>query len=255
MEQVQLIVNPISGKGHGVEVVPTIEGSLRRLGYKPSTFVTRWRGHAQDFVGSLDWRTSLILVVGGDGTLNEVINGQTEIPLVLFPMGTGNAIARDQGIQGHVDFLEGLLRNGVVEWIDLGDVRGTKFVGGAACGILGEIHRTFWEHREGPDSVVRCFAKAFKVLRRKRFPPFAVWCDGKLVTRTARIAVIGNTRTYAPRIHFTPLASPVDGVFDVCTFPEPSRLDLLRWLLGVLRERHLGYDGIHYVRGLSLIHI
>jgi diacylglycerol kinase (ATP) len=252
MRTVQLIVNPIAGKGHSVAVVPAIEACLRRLGYTPATFVTHKRGEAQTFAASLYLRTALILAIGGDGTLNEVINGQIHIPLALFPMGTGNAFARDQGILGQVDFLEGLLRNGVVQCFDLGQAGGKKFLNMAACGILGEIHRRFWEQRRGPDSLACCLTGAFSVLRRRRFPPVTVWCDGQLITRTARIVVIGNTRTYAAGIRFTPLASPVDGVFDVCTFPQPSRLDWLKWFVGVLRQRHPHYDGICYRRGRTI---
>jgi diacylglycerol kinase (ATP) len=252
MPTVQLIVNPIAGKGHSVAVVPAIEACLRRLGYTPATFVTHKRGEARTFAASLDRRTALIVAIGGDGTLNEVINGQLHIPLALFPMGTGNAFARDQGILGQVEFLEGLLRHGVVQCFDLGQAGGQKFLNMAAGGILGEIHRRFWEHRQGPDSLVRCLAGAFRVLWRRRFPPVTVWCDGQLLTRTARIVVIGNTRTYAAGIRFTPLASPVDGAFDVCTFPQPSRLDLLKWFVGLLRQRHPQYAGIGYTRGRTI---
>jgi diacylglycerol kinase (ATP) len=252
MQKVQLIVNPISGRGRGVSVVPRIEACLRGLGYNPSTFVTQSRGDARDCAASLDRRTSLILVVGGDGTLNEVINGQHEIPLALFPVGTGNAFAKDQGIQGRMDFLEALLREGVVECFDVGQAGGKKFLNMAASGILGEIHRSFWEHRNGPESLARCLVKTLKVLWRKPFPRLAVWCDGTLVTRTASIAVISNIRTYAPRISFTPLASPFDGFFDVCIFPEPSRLDLVRWFIGMLRGLHLQDDGIRHLRGRTM---
>jgi diacylglycerol kinase (ATP) len=252
MKRAQLIVNPISGRGRGLGVVPAIEARLLRLGYRAATCITRQRGDARDFVASLDWRTSLIVVVGGDGTLNEVINGQTKIPLALFPVGTGNAFAADQGILGNLDFLERLIQDGRVEWFALGDAGGKKFLNMASGGILGQIHRTFWEHRNGPDSVARSLARALRILWRRQFPPVSVWCDDTPVTRTARIVVVGNTRTYARHIRFTPLASPFDGSLDVCTFPVPSGLDYLRWLLAVLRGRHVNHDGVGYLRGRTI---
>lgn len=252
MKRVQLIVNPISGKGNGPAIAPAIEARLRRLGYEASTFVTQKRGDARNFAASLDGRTSLIVVVGGDGTLNEVINGQTRIPLAIFPVGTGNAFATDQGIRGTVDFLETLLRDGVVRRFDLGDAGGKKFLNMASCGILGQIHRTFWEGRNRPDSVLRCLARAFRVLWRRHFPPVALWCDNSPVTRTARIVVVGNTRTYAPGVSFTPLASPFDGSLDVCTLREPSALDYPRWSLAVLRQRPVEGDGVGYLRGRTI---
>lgn len=248
MPRAQLIVNPISGKGRGLRVMPHLEGLVRRLGYETSTFVTQRRDDARAFAASLDRRTSVMLVVGGDGTLNEVINGQTNIPLTVFPVGTANAFAADQGIRGTVEFLEELLKTGVIKRFDLGEAGGRKFINMASCGILGQIHRAFWEHREGPDSLVRCFARAFNILRRGQFSPVAMWCDETLLTRTAFLTVVGNTRTYAPWVSFTPLASPFDGVFDVCTFPAPSRLDFVRWFVGVLTRRHTSYKEVGYTR-------
>jgi diacylglycerol kinase (ATP) len=252
MERVQLIVNPIAGKGRGPRVAPVLAGRLRRLGYDASIFVTRRRGDASAFAASLDWRTSLIVIVGGDGTLNEVVNGQTKIPMTIFPIGTGNAFAADQGIRGTLDALEAVLRTGAVEWFDLGDAGGRKFVNMASGGILGQIHQAFWEDRRGPDGFVRCLLLAFKILRRRNFAPVSVWGDGALVTRSARIVVVGNTRTYSPGIRFTPLASPSDGLLDVVTFPEPAGVDYLRWFVGVLRGRHLSQDGIGYLRARAV---
>lgn len=252
MECVQLIVNPIAGKGRGLSIAPLIEGRLRRLGYATSTFVTQRRGDATAFAASLDWRTSLIVVLGGDGTLNEVLNGQTKIPMTIFPIGTGNAFAADQGIRGIVDAFDVLLRTGVVEWFDLGEAGGRKFINMASGGILGRIHHAFWEGRQGPDGFIRCLLMALKVLRTGAFAPVSVWCDGALVTDSARIVVIGNTRTYSPGIRFTPLASPSDGLLDVCAFPEARGLDYLRWFVGVLRGRHPSYAGIGYTRARTV---
>lgn len=52
---------------------------------------------------------------------------------------------------------------------------------------------------------------------------------------------------------FTPDASPFDGALDVCTLPAPSGLDLLRWLVGVLRGRRLHDPRIGYLRGRRVV--
>lgn len=252
MRPVQLIVNPIAGKGHGPGVVPSIEARLRRLGYEVATFVTRRRGDAREFAASLDRTTSLLLVVGGDGTLNEVVNGQVEIPLALFPAGTGNAFAADQGIGGTLDALEALVRDGAPRWFDLGHAGGRKFINMASCGILGQIHRAFWVGRRGPHSVVRCLLTAFGILRRRLFRPVTLSCDGRTVDRVAHIVVVGNTRTYAPRVSFTPDASPFDGALDVCTLPAPRGIDVVRWLVDVLRQRRLGDPRVGYLRARTV---
>ncbi|MBI2205107.1 MAG: diacylglycerol kinase family lipid kinase [Candidatus Rokubacteria bacterium] len=252
MRMVQLIVNPIAGRGHGAGVVPAIEARLRRLGCEVATFVTRRRGDAREFAASLERTTSLLLVVGGDGTLNEVVNGQVEIPLALFPVGTGNAFAADQGIGGTLDALEALVRDGVPRWFDLGAAGGRKFINMASCGILGQIHRAFWVGRRGPDSFVRCLLTAFGILRRGLFRPVTIRCDGRMVDRVAHIVVVGNTRTYSPGVSFTPEASPFDGALDVCTLPAPRAVDLVRWLVGVLRQQRLEDPRIGYLRARTV---
>lgn len=248
MRTAQLIVNPIAGRGRGAEVVPALEAALRRRGYTPTTFVTGRRGDARDLAASLDRGTTLIVVVGGDGTLNEVINGQLAIPLAVFPMGTANAFAADQGLRGMVEFFDALLGEGVFERFDVGEAGGKKFLNMASCGILGQIHRTFWEDRDGPDGAMRLAAKTLRVLRGRRFPPVTLWRDGSLITRTAGIVVVSNTRTYAPGVSFAPDASPFDGALDVTTLPPPSGLDFLRWGLGVLRGRRLEDPRVGYLR-------
>ncbi len=252
MSKVQLIVNPIAGRGRAARAVPAIVASLRQLGYEPVVSVTRRRGEAREAAAALDWRTALVVVVGGDGTLHEVVNGQSKVPVALLPAGTGNAFAWDQGLPRSAAGLEGLLRGGRIEWFDLGDAGGRRFLSMVGAGVLGEIHRAFWHDRKGPDRWLRCLGRAIQVWRRRQARPVAVWCDGELVARAAALVVVGNTRTYARGIRFTPRASPQDGLLDVCAIPEPAGLDTLRWFLALLRGRHLDDPRIVSARGRTV---
>lgn len=252
MRTAHLIVNPIAGRGRGAEVVPALGDVLRRRGYAPVTRLTRRRGEAREIAAALDRRSALIVVVGGDGTLNEVINGQLEIPLALFPTGTANAFAADQGLRGTVEFFDALLAGGVFARFDLGEAGGKRFLNMASCGLLGRIHRAFWEDRDGPDGALRLAVRTWRVLRRRPFPPVTLWLEGSPVTRTAGIVVVSNTRTYAPGVSFAPDASPFDGALDVTTLPAPSGLDYLRLGLGVLRGRRLADPRVGYLRARAV---
>ena len=252
MRRAQLIVNSISGRGHAGAVVPAIEARLRRLGYVVGTIFTPGRGEARDIAVHADWRTSLIVVVGGDGTLNEVVNGQPKAPLVVFPTGTANAFAADQGLERSVDFLEALVRDGVVQWLDAGDASGRRFVSMASCGILGQVQRAIGEDRDGPQTALRLASRALGVLWKRRFPPVTFSCDGVAVAAEGHVLVVGNTRTYAPGIVFTPDASPADGLLDAVILPAPRARDYLPWLRAVRRAARLRDPRIRYVRGHSI---
>ena len=252
MRRAQLIVNPASGRRHGAALAAAIESRLRRRGYAVATAFTPERGAAQAIAARTDWRTSLIVVVGGDGTLNEVVNGCPKAPLALAPAGTANAFARDQGLVASAEFLEALVTDGVIEWLDLGEASGRRFVNMASCGILGQVQRAIGELRGVRKSHLRLAAKALGVLRRRRFPPVAFSCDGAVVPAVGHALVVSNTRTYAPGITFTPEASPVDGLLDAVILPAPRGHEYLRWLLAVRRGERIRDPRIRYVRGRTI---
>jgi diacylglycerol kinase (ATP) len=104
--RVLLVFNPAACNGRAARMLPAVVQAFAARGVVAETFLTRHAGHAMEHLAScpLDGFNGLV-AVGGDGTLFEVVNGlyrrehPERIALGVIPLGTGNAFARDLGLQ------------------------------------------------------------------------------------------------------------------------------------------------------------
>ncbi|WP_100013281.1 diacylglycerol/lipid kinase family protein [Lentibacillus sediminis] len=107
---VVFIVNPSAGNGRAARIFTNIQKSSRYQDLYCRTFYTEYEGHAEKIAASLSrqpYELKAVIVVAGDGTLHEVMNGlgTQEIPLGFIPGGSGNDFARGCGLKGKPDVL------------------------------------------------------------------------------------------------------------------------------------------------------
>ena len=97
----KFIVNPSAGKGRGKRYIVPLQKALHSLAIPNSNiFITQYPGHATEIVNSKNFAESSIFCIGGDGTLNEIINGVKQgfnSPIGIIPVGSGNDFARAIG--------------------------------------------------------------------------------------------------------------------------------------------------------------
>ncbi|MCH9035088.1 MAG: acylglycerol kinase family protein, partial [Planctomycetes bacterium] len=95
--RIAAIINPVSGRRDMLPTVQRIGAEIRRAGGTLDIFTTERLGHATVLASNLHVETEALLVVGGDGTVCEVVNGLAEdpIPLAILRTGTENLLARE----------------------------------------------------------------------------------------------------------------------------------------------------------------
>lgn len=95
------ILNPIAGKGKGTKITPKIKEILKKLSIPPDNLkISQYPGHATELAKAHLIENSAIFCVGGDGSLNEIINGISygnSVSLGVIPIGSGNDFARAIG--------------------------------------------------------------------------------------------------------------------------------------------------------------
>lgn len=135
--KILFLVNPKSGKGKALSVFQNkVRPFIRNVsGWKSDDFSTQHKGHATEIIQNADLsRYAMIGVVGGDGTIHEALQGllnrkdwhdHTQIPLVPFPVGTGNALATSIGI-GSIDTALVAIAKGCSQDMDILSVRQNK---------------------------------------------------------------------------------------------------------------------------------
>ena len=123
------IVNKQAKSGSGLKIWNKINDYLKAAKVDFKVYNTMYKKHAMEIAGrisGLDMKDKHIVVVGGDGTINEVVNGISDyknVTLSVIPTGSGNDFARGLGLpKDPIEGLKNILNCGNEEWMDLGRV-------------------------------------------------------------------------------------------------------------------------------------
>ena len=249
-----IVANPISGLGFGRRNAPRLEAQLREHGYDAELIWTTKSDTGRATAAAADPdEVAAILCVGGDGTLNQVVNGlgDKRIPVTVFPTGTGNVLAKEYGIPYSVARVCDMIRRGKTELLDVGVIGDQRFVLFAGAGFDAAVAMALSESRTGRISMLNYVAPTIKALSTYRFPEMEVVVDGELAGR-ATCVLVSNIHSYGGPFEFVEDADPTDGQFDICLMRGRGRWDMLRYLWGGLRGRILEYEDITHVRGAQI---
>jgi diacylglycerol kinase (ATP) len=194
--------------------------------------------------------TDVVIACGGDGTLNEVVNGLDgrEIPLGVVPLGTANDFARQTGIPEDADHaMDVILRRKPVR-IDTASMNGRRFVnvstGGVGAEATAETPADF-KASLGPlaYAITAVRKLAGSEARRASFVSTGFALDTEFLA-----FAVGSARVTGGGTIMTPDASVTDGLLDLCVIEAMSRRDFARLAMSVKRGEHLGLPGVHYAQ-------
>src|SRR5512137_1895207 len=137
MTKYRIIANPISGHGNGAKVIPVIEQNLRALGVDFSLARTERAGHAIELARAAALEgVNVVVASGGDGTVNEVLNGLMvaraegkTAALGVIPAGRGNDFSYCKGIPEDIGAACKVLHADERRRVDIGLIRGGKVKG------------------------------------------------------------------------------------------------------------------------------
>jgi YegS/Rv2252/BmrU family lipid kinase len=196
----------------------------------------------------------IVVAAGGDGTINEVINGLGEAgtALGILPLGTANVFAKELGLPHDFGDAWQVIEAGKSRSIDL------------PCAEFAGKRRYFCQ-LAGVGFDARAVRAASWELKKKVGPLAYVWSGLKTLGEThapvevaprgvAGAAVfVGNGRYYGGKFRLFPQAKLDDGLLDVCVFEKLGYLDLLRYGPGVLCGTHMRLKGVHYFQTPELV--
>ncbi|MDQ3171184.1 MAG: diacylglycerol kinase family lipid kinase [Acidobacteriota bacterium] len=146
MPRARLIVNPSSGKDKGPGYLPVINQALRdRFGTMEIVMTTGARDGEEAAAQAVRDGCDRVFVAGGDGTLNEVVNGLMSegalgrVPIGLLPLGTGNDFARMLNLSEVPEAALASLAAGREVTADVGTLNGRAFINASGGGFIAEV--------------------------------------------------------------------------------------------------------------------
>lgn len=241
-----IIYNPASGrrKGRRQREIELARGELRGAGIQTELAATTCAGNAVDLARQAQGATDLVIVCGGDGTINEVANGLAlgRTPMAILPAGTANILAKELGVPWNVPAAARLIPHAHYRRIALGAIDYLAPEGGAAGDAPG-VRYFMCVAGAGPDgALVRSlphdvkhhtgqFAyslEGFRQLVLYRFPAFRV-DDGRGASQ-ARLLVIGRTKHYGGPFRITTEAGLFQDSFELMAANSRNPLRYVMWL-------------------------
>jgi diacylglycerol kinase (ATP) len=264
------IVNPVSGGGKTRKVWPQIAERMRQNGFRLHLHETSRVGDATDIARRIVAEgVREIVVVGGDGTLNEVVNGVLEedqvacadVVLSLIPCGTGRDFARTIGIRD-ADHAVDVLAGGEVAAVDIGSIEYSRsgeksrrfFVNVADVGLGAET--AAWMNRSSKrlGGFLGYLMAATRTILVFSGRPARVTIDDVVVhDGPVGMVVMANGKYFAGGMLIAPNASICDGKFDVFVLDDvPKHTLLLSLLPSVYRGKHVGHRSVHHYQGATV---
>lgn len=234
-----VVANPIAGRGMGEHAATELAEALRNAGIAVELFLTKAKDDARVRVRCADPETDLIVVVGGDGTIGEVMAGlmSDEIPVGIMPMGTSNLMGHDLGIPRDVDGLLEVLLAGHTQTIDLALVNGHVSFLCTGVGLDAATVRELEKRRTGPISKLSYALPALSCLWNFPIPKLTVEVDGKTLEGQYGLVVASNTIHYAGFMTLSRDRKLDDGQFEVYLFKSGSGFALLTYAIRGLLGR------------------
>jgi len=245
-----VVVNPAAGGARTSRVWPRLRDALTRAGFVFDWSATRAAGEAIVLAreGARSGYT-LVVAVGGDGTVNEVVNGLTGAdgtPLATAGAvltGRGRDACRNFGVPQRMSEAVAALTAGVDSTFDLGlatwrDGRRRYFLGAAGAGFDAAVAARAAD--VGARGTIPYLFAVLATVRASHPTPLLLTVDGRTVWRTPLLtAVVANARHFGGGMRIAPAADPGDGQLDLVVLGALGRLEILRWLPTIYWGGHL----------------
>ncbi len=227
---------------------------LDARGITVDSIATTGPGHAGEIARrAVDRGADLILVAGGDGTINEAVNGMvnSDVPLGILPAGTANVLANELGVGKSMERAAAVLADSTRERVALGllsngpDTAGRHFLMMAGAGLDADIvYHLNARMKEAVGKVAYWIGGFSKV--GQRIPEFTVRADGR--EYRASFALLSRVRNYGGDLEIAPTISLLDDEFEMVLFEGESSLGFLKYMLAVVVHQQQGMRGISILR-------
>lgn len=254
------IINPLSGGGKGVKLWNNLKIELGEAQIPTNYFLTEYKTHAIDLCrDAIEKGFRRFIVIGGDGTYNEVANAvmqqeqvpSTEISLVFLPAGTGNDWVRTLPVPSEVSEIVSLIRENKTKLVDVGEVtfyngleKGKRFfVNIAGLGYDSFVLERFLSKykKVGPMSYV---LSVLRGIFQYKNVPIVIQVNGKKVVDNIFLFGAAIGKFYGSGMKLAPDASPFDGLFDVTIVKDVSKMQVLSLLRFLYSGKYMPHEKI-----------
>ncbi|MBI4150487.1 diacylglycerol kinase family lipid kinase [Candidatus Woesearchaeota archaeon] len=248
-----LIINPLAGGGKAKNVITKIKVFFHLHGYEITVIETRRKGDAIKLTKRYRNKHDIVIACGGDGTINEVINGLagTKKLLAIIPLGTENVLAQYLRIPLDIDAACLRILQGKVRKVDVGKTNGRYFI--LMTGIGFDAHVAA-KVEPVLKKLIGSIAYPLTAIREIfAYEPAKITITANNKQYTGYYVIVSNCRYYGGKIPIAYRAQIDDGLLDVCIFRSPQIYNAIRYLVSTTILKEDLFRDVIYIKTKKLM--
>lgn len=248
-----LLYNAYAGHRNIVGALDHITDKLQHLGYELRLHRSMCRGDIKAYTSQYinEENTDLILVSGGDGTVNECISAlcqkDLDIPLLILPLGTANDFATTAGIPSKVEECLQLLVEGKLTYVDVGKANDQYFINVCDMGLFSGVSHSVDPELKKKFGRLAYYSKGFEEIQNYQAMDVTITTLEKELQGKYLLILVFNGKGAGGMLKLAKNAEITDGVFDVVCIKNVNLMEVPALFLKVLQGEHLNDSNVDYL--------
>ena len=252
--KILIIANPAAGKHTSGDKIQSLSRILTSKGCEVETFITTKPGHARQRLRHISQNIECVVTVGGDGTLNEVLNGLPDpdrIPICIFPTGTANVMAKELSLSDNPSLCAQIILNKKTRYLDMGLIGTRRFLLFVSVGFDAHVTKEVMYSKSRLTGYRRYLIPVITTVYRYKAPRLSTTIDNK-PSITGGFVLVSNTRNYGGIFTITDKAECDSRYFDMCIVPDGNIPTLIRFFLYALVGKVSKITKISFLTGKEI---
>lgn len=259
MKKIKIIENPSSGRQSVDKRLDRIIKLLLDQGYTINKFLTKKKDDAMNETIKTckeDW--DLIIVSGGDGTVNEVakgiVYGEKKIPVAVLSSGTVNDFANHMKLPKNPNDFVKMINKGYYMDVDLGKINDNYFVNVAAGGLLSNVGYQVLPETKLVLGRLAYYLEGVKEITREGFDSIRLDIKSDEFTGTEDILLflISNSSSVGGFKNIAPKANVSDGYLDAVLIKKSGLPDIANIIVSIFTGDHINHPNVIYFKSKSI---
>ena len=249
MEKYAIILNPNAGRGKAARMEKELLKMFSMSIGSYDLFRTEYPNHAREIAAGLKDDYSVIVAVGGDGTVHETVNGMLggKAALTAIPLGSGNDFIKMLNLPKNIPGILEVIRRNKRKKIDVGKVGEQYFPNGVGIGFDALVTKESKEVKKLRGFLIYLYA-VLKTIFAYRNEMITLSVNGKTEQREIFLIAVGNGKAEGGGFFLTPAAEIDDGLLDVCIIRALNKKEIFKYLPKALNGKHVNLEQVEMLR-------
>lgn len=252
-----VIINPTAGNGRALKAREKVEAELHKRGLSFRTVMTERPGHATELARRIASEESepRVVVVGGDGSFNEVANGLLGTRTVMYfvSCGTGNDYVKVLNLPKNPIEALALQLDSAIRSVDIGMINERLFLNVSGTGFDIEVLRQMRFFGTRFKGLLPYILGLISAIRLYKPVEARIIVNGRTFTQKLTIFEVANGRYFGGGMMVSPLSDPADGLFDIVYVDAVSRSQIVRLLPMFVTGKFLSLPIAHHLRAEEVV--